>query len=103
MNYFPLKRNGHFYEAFIQTDYSTDNNVFSMGDDERTFQTKVEMKVLAYLVGEDVNEAQPFTVVRENPVQLRWTRERSSLGEKPVTTDVTKKYRELGQNPETLK
>ena len=50
-----------------------------------------------------MNEAQPFTVVRENPVQLRWTRERSSLGEKPVTTDVTKKYRELGQNPETLK
>ena len=103
LNYFPLKSNGHFYEAFIQTDYSTDNNVFSMGDDERTFQTKVEMKVLAYLVGEDVNEAQPFTVVRENPVQLRWTRESSSLGEKPVTTDVTKKYRELGQNPETLK
>tara|TARA_R100000664_G_C2758026_1_gene146663 strand:- start:3104 stop:4000 length:897 start_codon:yes stop_codon:yes gene_type:complete len=103
LNYVPLKRNGHFYEAFIQTDYATDNNIFSMGDDERTFQTKVDMKVLAYLIGDGTNEAQPFNVVRENPVQLRWTRERPSIGLKPENNDVTKKYRELGENPETLK
>ena len=103
LNYFPLKRNGHFYEAFIQTDYGSSNNISSMGEDERIFESKVEIKVLAYLVGDDANEAKPFNVVRENPVQLRFTREKAMLGEKPDHNDVTKKYRELGENPEGIK
>jgi len=103
INYFPMSRNGHFYEAFIQADYGVENNIFSMGEEERTFQTKVEIKVLGYLIGDGSNESQPFNVVRENPVELRITREKPMLGEKPESTDVTKKYRELGENPETLK
>ena len=103
LNYFPLRRNGHFYEAFIQADYGVENNIFSMGDEERTFQTKVEVKVLAYLIGDGSNQVKPINVVRENPVQLRITRERPMMGEVPDHNDVTKKYRELGENPETLK
>jgi len=103
LNYFPLRRNGHFYEAFVQNDFSTDNNVFSMGEEERTFQTKIEIKVLAYLIGEDSNEAQPYDVVRENPAEIRITREKPMVGEKPESTFVTEKYRGLGQNPDGLK
>ena len=74
-----------------------------MGSDERTFESTVQIKVLAYLIGDDANEVKPFNVVRENPVQLRFTREKPSVGEKPDHNDVTKKYRELGENPEGIK
>jgi hypothetical protein len=103
LNYFPLSRNGHFYEAFIQTDYGADNNVYSMSAEERTFQTKIEIKVLAYLIGDGSNQVKPINVVRENPVQLRITREKPMIGEVPDHNDITKKYRELGENPESLK
>tara|TARA_R100001086_G_scaffold246147_1_gene177987 strand:+ start:1795 stop:2688 length:894 start_codon:yes stop_codon:yes gene_type:complete len=103
LNYFTLNRNGHFYEAFIQSDYATSDNIGSMGEDERTFESTINIQVLGYLVGEDVNQSQPFNVVRENPVQLRFTREKASIGMKPEHNDVTKNYRELGENPETLK
>jgi len=103
INYFTLKRNGHFYEAFIQNDFSTSDNINSIGEDERTFESKITIQVLAYLIGDDANEAQPFNVVRENPVQLRFTREKAMIGEKPDHNFVTKKYRELGENPETIK
>jgi len=102
LNYFPLSRNGHFYEAFIQNDYGSDNNISSMGDEERTFQSKVDLKVLAYLIGDGSNQVKPINVVRENPVQLRITREKPMIGEVPDHDNITKKYRELGEDPETL-
>ena len=103
INYFTLKRNGHFYEAFIQNDFSTSDNINSIGEDERTFESKISLNVLAYLIGDDANEAKPFNVVRENPVQLRISREKVVIGEVPDHNFITKKYRELGENPETIK
>jgi len=98
-----ISNDGHFYEAFIDSDYATTNNIESIGEDERTFETTISVRVLGYLVGEDTNQAQPFNVVRENPVEIRITREKSSIGERPDHNDVTKKYRELGENPEGIK
>ncbi len=103
INYFTLKRNGHFYEAFIQNDFSTSDNINSIGEDERTFESKINLNVLAYLIGDDANEAKPFNVVRENPVELRISREKVAIGEVPDHNFITKKYRELGENPETIK
>jgi len=97
LNYFPLRRNGHFYEVFIQQDYSAEDNINAMNEDERTYQTKVQAKVLAYLIGDGTNQAQPFNVVRENPVELRITRENASIGDVPELYDLFKKYRELGE------
>lgn len=97
LNYFQITRNGHFYEAFIQSSYSSDNNIDSMSDDEREFKTTVQVKVLGYLIGDGSNQAQPFQVTRENPVQVRVMREKSSLDEKPEHYDLLKKYRERGE------
>ena len=97
LNYFPLQRNGHFYEVFIQPDYSSENNISAMNEEERTYQTKIQAKVLAYLVGDSTNQVTPINVVRENPVEIRITREKSSIGEIPDTYDLFKKYRELGE------
>jgi len=103
INYFTLKRNGHFYEGFVQNDFSTSDNINSIGEDERTFESKINLNVLAYLIGDDANEAKPFNVVRENPVELRISREKVAIGEVPDHNFITKKYRELGENPETIK
>jgi len=97
LNYFPLRRNGHFYEVFIQQEYSSEDNVGTLNEEERTYQTKVQLKVLAYLIGDGTNQAQPINVVRENPVEIRITRENANLGEKPELYDLFRKYRELGE------
>ena len=99
LNYFPLQRNGHFYEAFIQSEYSQENNIASMAEEERTYQTKIQIKVLGYIFGEDANQLKPYNVVRENAVEVRISRERNAIGEKPEIVDVTDKYRELGEKP----
>jgi hypothetical protein len=97
LNYFPLRKNGHFYEVFIQQDYSSEDNISAMNEEEKIHQTKVQAKVLAYLIGDGSNQAKPINVVRENPVELRITRERATIGEIPDTYDLFKKYRELGE------
>jgi len=97
LNYFQLHRNGHLYEAFIQADYGISNNVNQMSSEERTYESKVTINVLAYLMGQDSNEAKPYNVVRENPVQLRFNREKSMIGKKNDRTNPIKDYRELGE------
>ena len=76
INYFVMERNDHRYEAFIQQEFAQDNNISALDTDERTYQTKVDISVLGYLIGEDKNQAQPKVVIRENVVQVRVPRER---------------------------
>jgi len=82
INSFLLKRDGHRYEAFIQQDYSMNNNTTNIGEDERMFETKVQIKVLGYLVGEGFNRTRPTLSRRENQVKIRITDERSIVGDK---------------------
>ena len=76
VNYIPLKRNGHFYEAFMKPDMSQNNNISTLEEEERKYETKIEFKVLGYLQGDGINEIYPKTVTRENAVQIRMPRER---------------------------
>ena len=81
INYLILKKDGHSYEAFIQQDFSTTNNTTEMGDETRIYETKVNVKVLGYLVGADKNYEQPKIVKRENAVEVRMPREHVVLGD----------------------
>ena len=90
-----IYNSGHQYEAFIQQDFAQSNNMSNLGEDERMFQTKVEIKVLGYLVGDGKNDESPKIVTKETIVEIKLIRERSILGdEKPWKTD-NKKYREF--------
>ena len=82
INSFILKRDGHRYEAFIQQDFAMNNNTTNIGEDERMFETKVQIKVLGYLVGEGLNRSRPTLARRENQVKIRITNERSIAGDK---------------------
>ncbi len=76
INSFLINRDGHRYEAFIQGDYTLTNNISSMENEERRFQTEITIKVMGYLVGEGINQATPKFSVRENAVEVKIPRER---------------------------
>jgi len=75
INSFLIDRDGHEYEAFVQSTFSQENNISSMDNEERRFQTSIDIKVLAYLVGEGPNQDKPKFSIRENAVQVRIPRE----------------------------
>lgn len=74
--------NGHQYEVFIEGDYSQNNNMSNLGEDERTFDTTVTFKVLGYLLGDGVNEEVPKVVKKESIVEVKLVRERTIVGDK---------------------
>jgi len=73
LNHFVFRKDNHMFEAFIQQDFSQNNNLANMAEEERTFNTKVEIKVLGYIIGEDVNEPTPKVSKRETMVTIRVT------------------------------
>jgi len=81
INSFILKQNGHRYEGFMQTPYSQENNVGNMGDDERIYQTSIDVKILGFLIGSADNQVKPQIVERENAVEVKLPRERVIIGE----------------------
>ena len=72
---------GHRYEAFVEGDFGQTNNVAELGEEERTYQTEINLKVLGYLMGEGVNDARPKITVVENFVDIKIPRERVILGD----------------------
>jgi hypothetical protein len=85
INNFFIKADGHKFEGFLPTDFGQNNNVANLGEDERLFETKIDIRILGYLVGAGKNEERPKIAIRENAVQLRMPRERVMLGEIPTT------------------
>ena len=82
INSFILLKDGHRYESFIQQDFSFNNNTKNIGEEERMFETTVQIKVLGYLVGEGLNRSRPTLSRRENQVKVRITNERVLVGDK---------------------
>jgi hypothetical protein len=83
INSFVLNRDGHFYECFIQDDYSMVNNVNSMQTEERKFETQLQIKVIGYIIGSDKNQEKPKIVVRETSPDIEIKSEIIVKGEIP--------------------
>jgi len=64
------------YEAFIQEEIASENVISNYEGKERKYQTDVTINVLGYLIGDSKNQVKPRVVRRENPVQIRFARER---------------------------
>jgi len=94
INTLVMERNDHQYEAFIQQDFAQNNNISTLETDERTYQTKVDINVLGYIIGEDKNQAQPKVVIRENAVQVRMPRERKITEDELAHIDKRGFYKE---------
>ena len=83
INYVPLHRNGHTYELFLQDTYSANNNVSSLGQEERKYETKLNLRVLGYIIGNDKNNERPKIEKRQNFVTVKTGRERVIVGDSP--------------------
>ena len=81
INSFMLRKNGHQYETFIQANFNLESNASGLNTEERIFTTKIQIKVLGYLLGEDKNDPQPKVVVRETAAKFRFQRERVVVGD----------------------
>ena len=81
INQFVIEKNGYSYEAFIDSSPSVENNVASLGDEEKKYETTIKIKVLGFIVGADKNQETPNVVIRENKVQVRFPREHVIVGD----------------------
>ena len=82
INSFVFYNNDWSYEAFIEQDFAENKNVTNLGEEERSFETKIQIKVLGYLIGEGINRVKPKYSVRETRAQVRLVRERVIVGDK---------------------
>lgn len=76
VNNFTVTYNGMRYEAFMDADFSTESNVSELGADERKYEAKVNIRLLATLLGDGSNADKPRAVVRESAVEVKMTREK---------------------------
>jgi len=83
INYIRLFDGEHRYEAFIQGEFQNGDNLSDFSSDERKFETKIQLKVVGYLVGQEDNRDKPHYSIRENAVEVKIPRERISLNEVP--------------------
>ena len=77
-----IDNDGWQYEIFIESDYAETKNVGNLGEEERMFETKVQIKTLGYLIGEGTNRIIPQYTARETRAEIRITRERVIVGDK---------------------
>jgi hypothetical protein len=76
-----MRNKGHFYEGFIQGNFAASNNLSGLGEEERKYETRIDIKVLGYLLGEDSNQETPKMVITENAVEVKIPRERIIVGD----------------------
>ena len=81
INYVILEEGRLRYEAFIQADFSHNNNISNFSNEERKFETKINIEVLGWLTGEGQNRLQPNVAIQESIVEVKIPRERTALAD----------------------
>lgn len=73
LNYFVIEHESFRYEAFIQQEFSSETKINA--DDEKRHESKIVIKVLGQLIGDDTNQDIPSEKTTENPVEIKFPRE----------------------------
>ena len=95
MNSFFINQDGHRFESFIEGDIGYSNNVADLGEEERTYITDINIRVLGYLMGQGKNDPKPKFTVVQNYVDVKIPRERVIVGDiNTFLDDVKVFYRE---------
>jgi hypothetical protein len=74
----------HRYEGFIDGQYQIGDNLDNYNNEERKFESKINLKVIGYLIGEGKNGEKPFFSVRENAVEIKLPKERVIIDPKEI-------------------
>jgi hypothetical protein len=84
INYIIINDESKRYEAFVQQDFGHDNNISEFSNEERKFETKFDIKVLGYLIGDGANQLTPHQPSQENIVEVKIPRERAILSQEEI-------------------
>ena len=79
--YFTVKEGNHLFEGFIENSFSNDNNAAKLDEEERIFNSVVNVGILGYLIGAGDNENSNLAKIYENVVDLKVSRERVILAD----------------------
>ena len=83
VNNFTITYEDRRYEVFMDADFGTESNVNELAADERKYEAKLNIRVLASVLGDGTNSDKPKVVVRESAVQVSTPRERVMMGDEP--------------------
>lgn len=89
INYFIVEKDNHRFEVFLESDYALNNNAASLLEDARGYETKINFRVIGYIMGADKNQEQPKIVRRENAVEIKIPREHVIFGDIPENLHVS--------------
>lgn len=81
INSFFVSHEGHRYEGFIENDFAQSSNVAELGEEERSYETEIQLRILGYLMGEGPNDEKPKISLEENYVDIKIARERVIVGD----------------------
>ena len=81
INQFMISDSGHSYEAFLQTDFGISNNISNLANNEKVYESKIQIRVIGYVMGGGPNQKGPQVARRENFVEVRFPREHVILGD----------------------
>jgi len=95
LNHFLFEYNDHRYEAFIDQSFAQTNNSTNLGEEERSFMTKITIKVLGYIMGDGINDPKPEISTEENIVEVKLSRERTILDDRVPWKKKNNKYRPI--------
>jgi hypothetical protein len=95
LNHFVFTNNNHRYEAFIDQSFAQTNNSSNLGEEERSFTTKITIKVLGYINGDGINDPKPEITTKENVVEVKISRERAIADDEIPWKKKDNKYRSI--------
>lgn len=93
-NTFFYEIDNHRFEAHIAPQFTENQNSTNLAEEERMFETKVNLKVLGYLIGGGVNRTKPKVTIRESIVEVKISRERVIVGDEIPWKKKDKQYRD---------
>ena len=65
------------FEAFVDQNFTTNNNVADLNASERRFETTINIRLEGSLIGEGENQVQQTVSIRENQVKVRFGKEKT--------------------------
>jgi len=87
--YFTLSHDNHLFEGFIDNTFANENNTAKLDEEERIFNSTLNVEVLGYLIGANDNENSNMAKSYESIVDVKVSRERVALSDKHDRTNKT--------------
>ena len=81
LNYVSLSHEKHIFEGFLGENFAQSSNAAALEEEERRYESNVDLRVLGYLIGDDKNQITPRIVRRQNFVDIKIPREHVIIGD----------------------